>query len=1396
MCYFNAIKRQSVAWLILCAICLCSLPGKAQLPVWPQATHGYNYFTDYHLAAGGAAVTPSPHGYQDFPTNTYSTVPGTNTIAGGSTQAGINDCGELVFFVLHNGSTANNSLELFKPDGTPLTLAPSNMNANRGDDEVQVVKRPGTPNQYYIIYSLTPNNTTNQAYYASFLAYSLVEVNSGSNTAAYVTDGFGNIKDRVISAGGGNQRYLHGKATSRVSITVGALGHDLYAQRRTDFSPNFQVDRFEITNAGIVFSQTSGVEVGYWWGNYGANLIAGSPIELDPTETRLCVTARTQVDSEAEFYFFTVANLTLPPTTIDLGDMDVVRDIANAGITGYNPLTTAAQLTANELDLANGYLAFVGKMERKISSVEFSPNGQYLYFTGGGFEEGGYGNVTFLGQIDLTINSAGNYDVRLQVQDCPGWNFAATTSSDYGKQDNGTAGWNGWGNWTTNAADGADLDAWHPLSRIQSARKFGQDFLYFTKARTDIVHAIRNPNNPLPVVLVPGNVDPYPADNFQTVGTANFLPDQIDGWNYFNSSFTQVQLIVNTTDCEGNCLFIDIDVVDGNGNVFTTLTVDECPDTFLLCVLNDEVYDLVGSNGVVFDDAITNGTVNYPPGEDFFDFNDGSVSCCPALDGLDESEYLTIDGMNNYINTNTVWDDKVFIEPNTILTVDGVTLDVTNVDVIFGQCAGIDFINGAFLRTNNSVYRPCDRTETWRGLNFRNDSRCEVNESTFKNAEICFFFFTGIFGGGQSHNEGNITNNLFSNCNYSILSAFNTFDEPITGNTFYVDDEPIVASCYNFGAPDRYWGIYGVACDFNRKISQNDFIVADGAGTVREFNGIDMFLSSGEISSNNFTDNYRSISVRNTDDVVIENNEIEATLLYDQLEYQISVSNSSAIWISGNRLTQSSPDQFVGLTESAIYLENDDNVNVKENVIEGFSVAVQLQRTGNSYIGENDIRNAEVVGVYQFDGVNNTIACNTINMDFRSSILNTGIFYAQTTQGLNQNRFQGNCISEADFAIYCQNQSTGAAQLPIIRNNYLYNYSLAGVTNVSMSGDLGFALAPYASTGRNSFISNNIPNGAIDVQTNVPMIAAGNFGISSISAGVTLLGNNLYNSTATCGNQIGTVSAQIDQAEQCDDFINDFGNILVGNGNNMVLNNGFAGYLADQADSHRLSYTLAAMRKINRDGNAALLADFVQGVEAAFEEAEGAWVTYHHALLQNDLAGAQSQLGQISANDTDEADLLALEQIYLTQRNTLQFRDLDATTVNTLETIVAAEGKYAEVAGGYLRNAFGGNNYRHEPVITPSVTDFGAPIILEDEGYLNVFPNPAGDEVTVNYLVNNLDGANLEVLDPSGKLVMSKSLAYNAQAVTLDVSTLAEGVYIIALVNENGTRQYAKLVKQ
>ncbi|MDB3906958.1 gliding motility-associated C-terminal domain-containing protein [Crocinitomicaceae bacterium] len=516
------------ALFILLLLIYCTGTLFAQLPVWPLVT-GYP-----QSGSTNNTTSTTPHQYVDWTSANPSSIiiPSTGSNRIGPTQAGINGCNELEFFTLHNGefNAATAALEVYTPAGTYLPLAGGDMNVSAGDFEVQIVRRPGNPNQWFLIYNLAPTSypSGNPGYQSCYLAYSLIEVIGG--TASYVLDGLGNpIQDKILDIGGTNYQYFSGKATSRTSVVVG-YDHDIYVQRRTQgfgsasISSTFQIDRFSVsTQDNIVHTGSSSAVNGYSW-----NLMVGaSPIELSPTENSLAVTARTQNNNQQETYLFDPANLTAAPNTIRISDLWIEFTAPPTGMTGLFHQASA-------FDFSNGTgVDWLRNFERKISGWEYSPNGDYLYFCGGGYVSGASQNITYLAQIDLNQTISGNHVVRLQVQQP---NVAGTFNATSGVGDS----WN--------SSNYTNLWERRGIGRLQSCYDGN---LYFTKSSTEELFVIPNPDNPLPINMVPSDLDlsTPQTPNISLNGYAGFMPDQIDGYNYlYGAGNSTGQLLEAVTD--------------------------------------------------------------------------------------------------------------------------------------------------------------------------------------------------------------------------------------------------------------------------------------------------------------------------------------------------------------------------------------------------------------------------------------------------------------------------------------------------------------------------------------------------------------------------------------------------------------------------------------------------------------------------------------------------------------------------------------------------------------------------------------------------------------------------------------------------------------------------------
>jgi hypothetical protein len=67
-------------------------------------------------------------------------------------------------------------------------------------------------------------------------------------------------------------------------------------------------------------------------------------------------------------------------------------------------------------------------------------------------------------------------------------------------------------------------------------------------------------------------------------------------------------------------------------------------------------------------------------------------------------------------------------------------------------------------------------------------------------------------------------------------------------------------------------------------------------------------------------------------------------------------------------------------------------------------------------------------------------------------------------------------------------------------------------------------------------------------------------------------------------------------------------------------------------------------------------------------------------------------------------------------------------------------------------------------------------------------PNPASNNVNISWSPGILNEANLRIYDLTGKEVMSRTLnanEYDHGSLTLDISPLNEGMYVVNLVSGN-----------
>ncbi|MCB0644634.1 MAG: PKD domain-containing protein, partial [Phaeodactylibacter sp.] len=299
------------------SIITVSTTGLSQtgLPIWPLTS---NVDLSFHAID-----------WRNLPPDVYSVTSNTGGTSFGGSGAAFDGCGNLSFFVVHNGSSDPDNLFIYAPDGTELlsnsTANGPGLNAVRASQEIQVVRVPELSNEWYVIYNEWSSDigapSGNAGYNANRIAYSRVRLEGSVLTVLE--------KDVIlVDNNGSDWTYNDGMAVSRTAY--GDVNqHFLYATRRQEFASTLSVDRFLITAAGITFDANTGsVNANYW------NLThAGSHVELSPTEDLLVICNRNQFNNYQDYFIFNTS-------TFNNTDYQVIEG---------NELVLVADGTANDL---------------------------------------------------------------------------------------------------------------------------------------------------------------------------------------------------------------------------------------------------------------------------------------------------------------------------------------------------------------------------------------------------------------------------------------------------------------------------------------------------------------------------------------------------------------------------------------------------------------------------------------------------------------------------------------------------------------------------------------------------------------------------------------------------------------------------------------------------------------------------------------------------------------------------------------------------------------------------------------------------------------------------------------------------------------------------------------
>ncbi|MEZ4886112.1 MAG: S8 family serine peptidase [Chitinophagales bacterium] len=480
---------------------------------------------------------------------------------------GLTPCGEALFYVYHTGEDAPNQLFVTDVNAQPLHM--EGMNALMDDKELQLVPVPKAFNEWYVVYSIYTDEILaggRTAYTPTNIVYSRFFYDG--NSFHFIE------KDVVLEVNGQVQTYTHGKA---ISQRMGANEdfHYLYTCRRKWNSNTLSLDRFIIDNQNIRWDKSTYSTPEDFW-----NLtIAGSPIEISPKGDKMVVVSRNQSYTATDLFVFDLEPFDLSSMRkISLGKLTLMPDFENL----FEPMKLD--------DVANTVegLGFLKNISRKIFDAEFSPSGDFLYFSNGGFVSSNYTNITYLGQIDLTTPYP--YQMRLQVQTTPDDSYDVET---------------GRGCVYTSTC----LSKYQPINNIE----LGYDGrLYFQKQTTNKLYVVPNANLPMQQRLIPGDVDLSTPEspNLPVSGAISAFPQSIDGYQYIPPNFAKFNIPVQIEDCHG-CLNpenfpVTVELQTAEGELIKAAVISECPAAIEVCLDISRQYRLF-FNGAYIENILKEG---------------------------------------------------------------------------------------------------------------------------------------------------------------------------------------------------------------------------------------------------------------------------------------------------------------------------------------------------------------------------------------------------------------------------------------------------------------------------------------------------------------------------------------------------------------------------------------------------------------------------------------------------------------------------------------------------------------------------------------------------------------------------------------------------------------------
>ena len=228
------------------------------------------------------------------------------------------------------------------------------------------------------------------------------------------------------------------------------------------------------------------------------------------------------------------------------------------------------------------------------------------------------------------------------------------------------------------------------------------------------------------------------------------------------------------------------------------------------------------------------------------------------------------------------------------------------------------------------------------------------------------------------------------------------------------------------------------------------------------------------------------------------------------------------------------------------------------------------------------------------------------------------------------------------------------------------------------------------------------------------------------------------------------------------------------------------------------NYYLNAEDSIQYDSVAAWLLR-KETLVSAYQLVELDWQQRNYSTAFNKLANIPLNYPLDSVEQLIYNDYFSLRNlIFIAQVQGRELNQLNTSEQTQLANIAVRREYYPNFQARSIENYFYGKNWTTKPEFPsmgvqmrpaqPTETQEQPQIVGEFDDWA-IYPNPAKEQVMVNLPELETEGS-LKIVNLSGQVVYSQMLNLNANQVQINVSDLANGLYILSV--ENGDTRWAK----